>query len=247
MLWIPSLILGVVLRGRTGTSRRPLRSRIDLNRSRLFRILRIRSRHLILCGIEPASAVAVPGPGDGFAFRRATTDDLSQLITDYEDKLNSRADMRRRMARGERLYLQVQTSPHERLAWVGWIREGRIRHLALDQELDLPPGSADIFAIHTRPEFRNRGLARRGYGLLLEELRSAGCRQAFVQVDCDNTPSIRSIEAAGFRPYRRVRYLRFLGLRCYVIRDVDAPRVALRLRLSGAPRTGLNRLLFPAE
>jgi hypothetical protein len=95
-----------------------------------------------------------------------------------------------------------------RLANLGWTQLGE---LELDSGAVLrDPTMGAIFDCYTVPEYRGRGLYPKSLIGMMQKLREAGAKKAWIGVDPDNLASIRGIEKAGFGE-------RFLFLRRRVV------------------------------
>lgn len=89
-----------------------------------------------------------------------------------------------------------------RLATIGWSSP---YYLELDRKLEVPcSGAAGLFDFLTFEEFRSRGYYTSALKYLALLMRDAGFCRDYIAVDPGNTPSIKGIERAGFRPAFRV-------------------------------------------
>jgi ribosomal-protein-alanine N-acetyltransferase len=81
---------------------------------------------------------------------------------------------------------------------------------------------AELESIGVAPEWQRRGLARRIFGMLADELRRAGVQEVFLEVRVSNRAAIGAYRAFGFEPSgRRPRY--------YAEPEEDAVLMLLRL------------------
>lgn len=110
-----------------------------------------------------------------------------------------RAEARRRLALGERLYTLVEG---ERLLHYAWLVPDHERgeDAALGQVFLPPPGSAALYDHYTHPRARGRGLYQQALCQLLHDVCAiTPATRAYVYVYADNGPSRHAIEKVGFR------------------------------------------------
>ena len=113
----------------------------------------------------------------------------------------------------------------------------------IDQWFRLPPESAHLAFTFTKPPFRGRGLAKITYTNLLEELRRQEVEVIFLEIEPDNTPSIRAAAGCGFEKYLTLKYFRLVVPRFYFVRLPDG-RHARRVRLLKTEDSRMDALLF---
>lgn len=58
--------------------------------------------------------------------------------------------------------------------------------------------SSEIFKIVTSPNFRQRGIARKSFEILIESLVKLGIYRVFLQVEKDNFPAVKAYQSWGF-------------------------------------------------
>jgi len=78
--------------------------------------------------------------------------------------------------------------------------------------INLSDDEAEIKYCLTLPEFRGRGIYPAVLKKIQSYLKDGGIRRAFICVERGNTPSIRGIEKAGFRPVASTRLIKVCGI-----------------------------------
>lgn len=86
-------------------------------------------------------------------------------------------------------------------AYIHWIHKPG----STSRFLNLGDRSAEINYIHTRPDFRRKGICQWALGMGLQLLSSQGIEKAFTVVHTDNVASCGAMESAGFNRIARIR------------------------------------------
>lgn len=200
---------------------------------KLLSLLRLRFAKLdfFACVLPEESAVAPVDSPDIVTARIEGSE--AEALADYETGFLSRTEVKRRLESGEELLV---TRVGGARACFCWIQKESFMLTFVDQRFNLPSDSAHIAFVFTKPEFRGRGLARRTLSNASRRLIERGFRRAFLEIEPDNTPSIRSALGAGFRKYASLTYLRLVIPRFYMIRsDSGKSWFFWRVRKTAAP------------
>lgn len=85
-----------------------------------------------------------------------------------------------------------------------------------DEEVSFREKDAFLYDIFVLPEYRGFNIATFVHHLSCDFLLSRGYTHVFCHIEDWNKPSIRSIEKSGFRPFRKIRYMRVFNLRFFI-------------------------------
>lgn len=161
---------------------------------------------LILFALDLASPIPqTPARVEG-VFRRATPEDACAYA--HAVGTDSKSTFRARLSNDTRCYLVVRSDLIVHASWVttskAWTRE-------LRRYFTPPPGEAYIYESFTREEARGQGAYPFALIAIAEDLRSEGCKRAWVGVEAGNASSIKAVRKAGFEPGFEVTYRRRFG------------------------------------
>lgn len=149
-----------------------------------------------LAPLVPA-AFSRSGPAD--AARLANTPDGASI-----------SEIKTRFLSGRRCY---SAWSGEDLAAYGWVSLEEETVGELNLRIRLPPGEAYIWDCYTLPAFRRQHFYSALLSYILDELRGAGLKRAWIGADLDNLPSQLGIERAGFRPVADLVIERVIAMR----------------------------------
>lgn len=117
------------------------------------------------------------------------------------------------------------------LANVAWTSRG---YLEIEPGLILrDPSCAAVFDCYTLPEHRLKGIYTDTLIRMIRAARDDGARRVLIAVDPQNRASIRAIERAGFKPYRRILNRCRFGFRSRAESEFSSMGRALANSVSG--------------
>jgi ribosomal protein S18 acetylase RimI-like enzyme len=118
-----------------------------------------------------------------------------------------------------------------RLAAYGWVSSGAEWIGELEREFRIPEDEIYIWDCETTPEFRRNRLYSSLLSAILGQSRAEGLRRVWIGSNLDNRPSMRGIEAAGFRPAAEITSLRLIVLRVLRVTSLPGSEPGLASRL----------------
>ena len=178
--------------------------------------------HLIVYGIDPATAVVRDAPG--VTFRAATANDAPRYARDVAT--DSVRTFARRLHATNRCFI-VQTD--ERIVHASWFTTSTSWVGEIAAYFILPPRHGYVYESFTHPSARGRGLYPFALARICRLVAEEGCHRVWVAIEEDNLSSRRAVEKAGFEATYTVVFERRLGSVRHRIageREELAPRIS---------------------
>jgi RimJ/RimL family protein N-acetyltransferase len=94
--------------------------------------------------------------------------------------------------------------------------------------LSLANTDIEIKHCYTSPTVRGKGIYPNVINTIKKVIKKNGIKRVFMSVHPDNTASIKGIERAGFHLVGKVRFVKFLGIKCS--RRIDTSKIILNYR-----------------
>jgi hypothetical protein len=96
-----------------------------------------------------------------------------------------------------------------------WISGGSLKVDEIEKTLDFLPDELCIFDVFTIEEFRGKGLFQLALKFGTDFAFGNGAKRLIIYAESSNKPSIKAIEKSGFKIYKKIIFLKILGIKFY--------------------------------
>jgi ribosomal protein S18 acetylase RimI-like enzyme len=124
-----------------------------------------------------------------------------------------------------------------------WIEYKTAYWTYIKPPFSLPTNTSRISNAYTKPDFRCLGLSKYTYNHALNYLKNKGFECAFLEIEVNNIPSLKSVKEVGFKPYLWVKYFQIGVLTFYWLHD--GRRTGLYLSLWNKVPRKVNDRFYP--
>ncbi|MDD5093326.1 MAG: GNAT family N-acetyltransferase [Dehalococcoidia bacterium] len=133
------------------------------------------------------------------------------VILTSDDDGYSHQEALRKISEGD---ICLVVSVNNKPAGFGWIYTQKVKYEELfEAEIRLADSESLMYDRLVFPEFRRMGLGEKINEERLRLAQSMGFKKMLAYVEIDNVPSVKSIEALGFRKTKSVSCMRLFSLR----------------------------------
>jgi RimJ/RimL family protein N-acetyltransferase len=177
---------------------------------KLYRIFIYKSQDIIIFKADRDERDR-PVLNDSFRIREGRFSDLKNFIksTPQEQRLFLVTALDR-LKNGDRLYVVEKDGRIIHYAWATVTK--KIELLEIHTHLNLEEDSGYTFHGYTLDDFRGYGIYPAVMSRIIDDIRKDNVKQVYVYCLQNNHASRRSIEKAGFTPFRSMGMTRFLGI-----------------------------------
>ena len=101
------------------------------------------------------------------------------------------------------------------IVFYAWISILKAYIPEIDTYINLTNNEAYIYNVRTLKKYRRNGIAAYAYHKILGYCKDSGFTKALISVCGNNISSVKSIEKAGFKRTKEIKYTRILGFKTY--------------------------------